>query len=184
MSDDIELKVKRILGKHFLTEPIFCKIKFINDLYFTFWKYYYKITTFPFKVKYFFQRLTRGFDDLDKWNAAWYIARKAAPVLREMKKNLKGTSIKLHREDRFGNIVELSQDEIYSDSNEKDWNGPESFSLEEWQNILDDIIFAFQFQIDFDTVDGTISEDDSKKGFKRQKRGLRLFGIYFNSLWD
>lgn len=184
MNKDVEVKVKRILGKYYLSEPVFSKIKFIDDLYYSFWKYYYKLTSLPFKLKYFFQRLFRGFDDLDKWNAAWYISRKAAPVLREMRKKFYGTSIIKHREDRFGNIIELSEDEIFAHSNEKDFNAPESFSEEEWGAILDDIIFAFQFQINFDKEDGTVDEKEYKEGFKRQKRGLKLFSIYFNNLWD
>lgn len=181
---EIDVKVKRILGKYYLKEPVFSKIKWIDNLYYSFWRYYYKITSLPFKVKYFIQRHIRGYDDLDKWNAAWYISRKAAPVLRAMRKKFYGTSIKRHREDRFGNIVELTEDEIFTHSNEKDFQEPVSFTEDEWGAILDDIIFAFQFQIDFDSEDGTIGEADYREGFKRQKRGLKLFCIYFNNLWD
>lgn len=182
MKSDTELAIKRIMGKYYLEDPF--KLKILNSLYYSFWKYYYKFIGIPYKIKYFVQRHTRGYDDLDKWNASWYIARKAAPVLRAMKQKLHGTAIKRHIENRHGIIIELSEEEIYANSNEKDWQGPAAFTEEEWNSILDDIIFAFQFHIDFDTVDGTISEEDAKKGFKRQKRGLQLFAIYFNSLWD
>lgn len=181
---DINKKVYRILGKYF-DEPVFSKNPLFEGLYLWFWKYYYKLTTIPFKLKYFLQRLFRGYDDLDKWNVAWYIARKAVPVLKAWKNGkINGTSLKWHREDRFGNISELTADEVYADSKSEGWEGPAAFTLEEWKAILDDIIFAFQWQIDFDSVDGTVDEKDFKRGNARQKRGLKLFSIYFNSLWD
>jgi len=181
---DIDKKIYRILGKY-LDEPAFSSNKYVEALYFWFWKYYYKFTSLPFKIKYFFQRLFRGYDDLDKWNAAWYIARKTIPVLKAWRNsNMHGSAIKWHREDRFGNIIELSVDEVYADSEKNGWEGPEAFTLKEWQAIIDDIIFAFQWQIDFDSIDSTVDDKEFKEGNKRQKRGLKLFSIYYNSLWD
>lgn len=177
---DIDKKIYRILGRY-LDKPAFSENVLLESLYLWFWKYYYKFTSLPFKIKYFFQRLFRGYDDLDKWNAAWYIARKTVPVLKAWRNsNIHGSSLKWHREDRFGNIIELTEDEVYADSK----NEIAAFTLEEWKGIIDDIIFAFQWQIDFDSIDGTVNETDFKKGNKRQKRGLKLFSIYFNSLWD
>lgn len=181
---DIDKQVYRVLGKYF-DKHVFSKNKHLEALYFLYWKYYYKAKALPFTIKYFFQRLFRGYDDLDKWNVAWYIARKAVPILKDWRfGKINGTAIIRHREDRFGNIIELTDDEIYAESKSKDWQGPNAFTLEEWKKILDDIIFAFQWQIDFDSIDGTVDEKDFKAGNKRQKKGLKLFGIYFNSLWD
>lgn len=184
LKKDFEKPIYRLLGKY-LDEPAFSDYKAIENLYFLFWRCYYKILGLPHKIKFFLQRVFRGFDDLDKWNAAWYIARKAAPVLRAWRNGkMNSSSVKWHREDRHGNIYELTQDEVYAGSDKKEWTGPSAFTLEEWQAILDDIIFAFQWQIDFDSVDGTVSDKEFKEGSKRQKRGLKLFSIYFNSLWD
>jgi len=177
--EEIELQVKRIMGKWY-SEPVFSENKYIEASYLFFWKWYYRCTSgLYFKCKYALQRLFRGFDDLDKWNAAWYIARKAIPVLKAMRDNFHSTSIKWHREDRFGNIIELTHDEVFVEGEE-----PLAFTEDEWRAILDDIIFTFQWQIDFDSIDGTIAEEDYKKGNKRQKRGLKFFSIYFNNLWD
>lgn len=134
-----------------------------------------------YKLKYLFQRLTRGYDDLDKWNAAWYIARKSIPVLTAMRNEFKGTSIKWHREDRFGDIIELTKDEVFFDD-----GIPPAFSEDEWRSILDDIIYAFQFLLDEDNGDNykNFSEENYKENRKRHKRGLKLFSIYFNNLWD
>lgn len=178
--EEVELQVKRIMGR-WLCEPVFSKNKYIEASYLFFWRWYYKLTSgVYYKCKYFVQRLFRGYDDLDKWNAAWYIARKSIPVLKAMRNNFHGTSIKWHREDRFGEIIALSNDEVFADKNEE----PNSFTEDEWRAVLDDIIFAFQWQIDLDSPDGTVDEKDFKKGEARQKRGLRLFSIYYRNLWD
>jgi hypothetical protein len=176
---EIELQVKRIMGKWY-SEPVFSKNKYIEASYLFFWKWYYKCTSgLYYKCKYALQRLFRGYDDLDKWNAAWYIARKSIPVLQAMRDKFHGTSLKWHREDRFGDIIELTQDEVFVEGEE-----PASFTEDEWRAILDDIIFAFQWQINFDSLDGTVNDEEFKKGNKRQKRGLKLFSIYYNNLWD
>jgi len=181
---EIELQVKRIMGKWY-DEPVFSKHKCIEAAYLFFWKWYYRLTSgVYYKCKYAWQRLFRGYDDLDKWNAAWYIARKAVPVLTAMRNSFHGTSIKWHREDRFGNIELLTTDEVYAGSKEPTYTGPAAFTENEWCAILDDIIFAFQWQIDFDTHDGTVSDKEYKQGDARQKRGLQLFSIYYRSLWD
>ena len=181
---EIELKIKRILGKWY-DEPVFSKNRLIESIYLFFWKYYYKLTSgLYYKCKYSLQRLFRGYDDLDQWNAAWYIARKAVPVLKAMKNNLHSTSIKWHREDRFGNIETLTVEEVFAGSQEPGYEGPNAFTEDEWKSILDEIIFAFQWQINFDSMDGSVSEEEFEEGRKKQKRGLQLFTIYYANLWD
>jgi len=183
-TEEVDLRVKRIVGKWF-DEPVFSKNKYIEALYFFFWKWYYRLTSgVYYKIKYATQRLFRGYDDLDIWNAAWYIARKAIPVLKVMRNRFHGTSIKWHREDRFGDIEVLTADEVYAGSKEPGYEGPNALTEDEWRTILDDIIFAFQWQIDFDSHDRTVSDEEFKAGEKRQKRGLQLFSIYYRMLWD
>lgn len=181
---EVELQVKRIMGK-FFDEPVYSKNKCIEVCYLFFWKWYYRLTSgLYYNCKYAVQRMIRGYDDLDTWNAAWHIARKAVPVLKAMRDRFHGTSIKWHREDRFGNIETLTADEVYAGSKEPGYEGPNAFTEDEWRGILDDIIFAFQWQIDFDSLDGTVDEKQFKQGEKRQKRGLQLFSIYYKNLWD
>ena len=88
-----------------------------------------------------------------------------------------GTSIKWHREDRFGNIIELTKDEVYSDE------VPTAFTEEEWRVILDDIIYGFEFILDQDK-DKEFIEEEYNRNYKRHKRGLKLFSIYYMNLWD
>ena len=96
-----------------------------------------------------------------------------------MKEGFKGTSIKWHREDRFGEIIELTREEVFAD---KDL--PPAFTEEEWRLILEDIIYAFQFILDTDAIDREFNEEEYNKNLKRHKRGLKLFSIYYMNLWD
>jgi hypothetical protein len=181
---EIELQVKRLMGKWY-SEPVYSDNKYIEAAYLFCWRWYYKLTSgLYYQSKYALQRLFRGYDDLDKWNAAWYIARKAVPVLKAMRDKFHCTSLKWHREDRFGNIEVLTAEEVYAGSKEPGYEGPNAFTEDEWRAVLNDIIFAFQWQIDFDSYDRTVSDKEFKAGERRQKRGLQLFSIYYRSLWD
>lgn len=178
--EKVNKKLAEIMSQFGGGEHVYSKYRPIEIfcIFISRWKYTLTYGIF-YKIKYSIQRIFRGYDDLDKWNAAWYIARKAIPVLTEMRNNFKGTSIKRHREDRFNNIVELSRDEICS-------NGefPDSLTEEEWRAVLDEIIFAFQFTLNLDVFDGEFNEEEYNKNYKRQRRGLKLFSIYYDNLWD
>ncbi|NBP02055.1 MAG: hypothetical protein EBU90_18380 [Proteobacteria bacterium] len=181
MNKEIDKKIAELMSRygHPWSEPVYSKHRLIEEccLFISRWKY--KLTEgLYFKIKYFLQRHIRGYDDLDKWNAAWYIARKAIPVLTAMRDKCVGTSIKWHREDRFGDIIELTRDEAFVDE-----NNPPSFTEDEWRAILDDIIYAFQFTLDQDS-DTPYNQEQYEKNYKRHKRGLKLFSIYYMNLWD
>jgi len=180
MSDKINKKLAEIKSRFNWDEPVYSKIRWIEEicLFISRWKY--SLTSgLYFKTKYFIQRQTKGFDDLDKWNAGWFIARKAVAVLKEWrKKPFTGTGIKRHRLDRFGNVVELKRDEIFGD------DVPEAFSEEEWAGIIDEIIFAFEFIINDDLYVLDIKSKEYEEHYKRHKNGLKLFSIYLTSLWD
>jgi len=159
-------------------EPVYSKHRLIEEFCIWVSRWKYTLTSgLYFKIKYFIQRHIRGYDDLDKWNAAWYIARKAIPVLKAMRDNFHGTSLKWHREDRFGNIIELTRDEAFAE------DPPNAFTEEEWRTVLDDIIFAFQFILDQDEGPAD-TQEQYEAAHKRHKRGLKLFSIYYMNLWD
>lgn len=176
---EIDKKIKVIMSR-FLDEPVYSKNKCIEAICLFFARLKFNFTSkLYFKTKYSLQRLFKGYDDLDKWNVAWYIARKSIPVLKEMRNSFVGTSVKWHREDRFGNIEELTKDEVFADEE------PVAFSEDDWRAILDDIIFSFQFILDEDNCgEELFDEEVYKKRHKRYKRGLRLFSIYYGNLWD
>jgi len=178
-SNKVNKKIAEIKSLWGHGEPVYSKYRPIEKLciFISSWKY--KLTEgLYYKLKYLFQRHTRGFDDLDKWNAAWYIARKAIPVLTAMRNNFHGTSVRWHTEDRFGSIRELTHDEVFADD-----TVPDSLSEDEWRAVLDDIIYAFQFILNQDD-DEFYQEKTYLAKKKRHQRGMKLFSIYILNLWD
>jgi len=57
---------------------------------------------------------------------------------------------------------------------------PSCIVYEEWNAILDDMIFAINFAANHDDMDVSSL---TKKDYKRINRGLNLFGKYFMDLW-
>lgn len=186
--NEIEKKIAEIKSSFNIGSPVYSNIRWVEEVCLFISKWKYRLTEgLYYKIKYFIQRQTRGFDDLDKWNAAWYIARKAIPVLKAFRDKFHGTSVRWHREDRFGNIIELTKDEVFVDD-----EIPSSLSEDEWRAVLNDIIYAFQFPLDTDSetfVEGeglfvNYNQEKYDIAFKRHKRGLKLFSIYYMNLWD
>jgi len=173
----IEKKLAELKSR-FGGDPVYSKNKYIESFCLWVSRWNYAITKgLYFKIKFFLQRLFRGYDDLDKWNAGWYIARRAIPVLKAWRNGkIMGTSIVRHREDRFGNIVELDDKDIIIEE-----GAPLAFTEKEWRNVIDNIIFSFEFLIDEDNL---ASVKNYKSNYKRYKKGLKLFSIYLNCLWD
>lgn len=97
------------------------------------------------RIKYLWQRLTRGWDDSDTWSLDSTIAEFVLPRLIRFK--------------------ELN-------------NGhPGNLTWDEWNNILDDMIWSMQAIVD----DKQYNYD--KETDERIQKGLDLFGEYFLGLW-
>ena len=110
-------------------------------------------------IKWFFQRLFRGYSDYDMINYDQFICRKILPSLRYW----------IHRKDRFGYPASLS-------------------SKEEWDNILEEILWAVEeaaygTEEDKAFAAGT-DYDELKKIWDREKNGLELFGKFVQGMWD
>jgi len=182
-NEEINKKIAEIKSKYGNGEHVYFKNETLENICLFLSSWSYRLTKgLYFKVKYFLQRQTRGFDDLDKWNAGWFIARQSIKVLSEWRKGpIMGTSLIRHREDRFGEIVELSNEEIQNNFHDGE---PPVFTEEEWAKVIDDIIFAFKFMLDDDLFVGDVNSEEYKQNHKRHKRGLKLFSIYLICLWD
>lgn len=53
---------------------------------------------------------------------------------------------------------------------------------EEWNEILDKMIYAFKYAIEKNTL--LFSHKEEKKMIKRYKEGMALFAEHFMDLWD
>ena len=119
-------------------------------------------------------------DDYDTWSADHTLALIILPLLKKLNKY--GTPA-TDRED-------APADAIYDDPVDDEYSRP--FSDARWKYILGEMIYAFEMIID-DEWDLEIYE---KRGWskeslaerdeiqKRVSNGLRLFGKYYQSLWD
>jgi hypothetical protein len=110
-------------------------------------KLYYRVCR---KVKFFWQRRCRGWDDSETWSLDYTIARFILPRLRRFKEVNDGVPVNIG-------------------------------SLDEWNLIIDKIIFAFETYIKYDDYDVYI--ETNKKLAKQVDDGFDLFRKYFCQLW-
>lgn len=106
---------------------------------------------------FFYQRITRGFDDSDLWNLDHTISKFILPRLIAFKDYQNGWP---------GN---------FQQENESD----EETSIR-WQSVIDDIIFFHQAIVDGDKY-GFYDEPDKKL---RYDDGKEYFIKYYENLWD
>lgn len=57
---------------------------------------------------------------------------------------------------------------------------PNGLTPEQWSEILDKMIYGFEFTVSDDKMFGKFDEEE----YDKAKEGLRLFGEYFHALWD
>ena len=58
---------------------------------------------------------------------------------------------------------------------------PSHLTEERWDEILDEMIWAFTYKRDnFDTI----MDEDGEAAQERMSNGFRLFGEYYENLWD
>lgn len=134
------------------------------------------------KTKHYYQKFRYGVSDYECWNLDFTIAKAILPKLKRFR------SMK-----RWGCPAAFTADgEMIRNPNDP---GGEPFlylTEEEWNQILDEIIFAFDYTINEDHYNKLPAKpgesnkyiDKSQKLFERQKRGLKLFTLYYGNLWD
>lgn len=99
------------------------------------------------RVRWFWQRRTRGFDDTVLWSLDYHITKFILPRLKAFAENPR---------------ISYSTD-----------------TPEEWQRILDEMVWAFQFMADHESGWGGTPEE-----LKRMRAGLKLFAKWYGALWD
>ena len=116
-------------------------------------------------IKWFFQRIFRGYSDYDFWDFGEFACRKILPYLK-----------KWVAMERHGYPEDVG-------------------SFEEWNKILDEIVWAVEetaTQKDEDAVHekygGFLTDNraytELEAIWKRQERGMELFGKYIGAMWE
>jgi len=126
---------------------------------------------FKRKVKWPIQRFFRGYSDCDVWNMNDRIGEVVAPLLKAYRNSPKcGFPIK--------------------EWNDEDVNASVSFTEDEWNAIVDDMIFAFEYMANsyFPPDDVLLAHDVGYKIYQeyneRYEKGIKLFAEYAGALWD
>ncbi len=140
-------------------------------------RYYYKflvnrIDEYFDIIKYSYQRLRRGYADVDLWNLDY---RLSSIIYNHM-----DGFIKMERVDF---IPKLDEDDIPTDFKEQHNNSYEEYAHLYWEVILNDIRTAFEIiSKDYDVEFFPGKTEDMIE--KDVERGLKYFGKYFTQLWD
>ena len=128
-----------------------------------------------------YQLCTRGWSDRDLWSLDYTIAKFALPRLIELKKQMHGVPNSM-----FPTLPE-GEYEYSKEQTEQ--------SITEWNETLEEIIFAMDFVANCREYDYHPKKDwperPTKEDYaellaveKRVQEGFILFGTHFRSLWD
>lgn len=108
-------------------------------------------------------------DPWDTWSMDHTLAKIVVPMLKQLRDTTHGSPV-VDWEDRpdhlIGCIIEPNNGEV------------DEFFHQAWDWVLTEMIYSFQHSIDQWDVDSEQVDHD------RVKNGFRLFGKYYQNLWD
>jgi hypothetical protein len=118
----------------------------------------------------------------DTWNMDYTLAKIVLPMLKQLKATKHG-SPNVDAEDVPLNLRPKEEDVLkYKELGETD---PDFFKRWDW--IMDEMIYAFDCKVNKEEVYVRFDIKDRKGMEKEQERisnGFRLFGKYYENLWD
>lgn len=117
-----------------------------------FWKWH----NLKQSVKFFEQRLFRGWDDSETWSLDYSLAKHILPRLERLRQKVSQSP-----------ATPLLDDD----------------DCKKWFDTLDKMIFAFTKIIEQNDGEETLSIDDENKENEKIQEGLDLFGKHYRNLW-
>lgn len=123
-------------------------------------------------------------DQYDTWSMDHTLAIIVAPMLKQLKATKHGSPF-VDDEDVPEHLRSTAAPELTED--EKKWGETDALFHARWTYILNEMIFAFDLELDDEWEDEYYKNsnyDEMNKVFERQKNGYRLFGKYYQGLWD
>ena len=123
-------------------------------------------------------------DDYDTWSMDHTLSIIILPMLKQLKATKHGSAF-VDDED----VPEHLRSTAAPPLTEEQQNYGETDGLfhERWTYVLDEMIYAFEKELDDDWESVYYENNDidgMNKIFDRQKTGFRLFGKYYQGLWD
>jgi hypothetical protein len=117
--------------------------------------------------------------DYDLWNADHTIGLIVLPILKRL------------REDEIHAVPDVDNEDLPEDLHEKSHEARDDFLIKRWQYILDQMIFSFESTVgnnihwmDQFFKNYAFDSEDYKNYEKRIANGFKLFGKYFQALWQ
>ena len=133
----------------------------------------YAIMEFPSKVKWFYQRGSRGWSDRSAWSIDIWLIDNLIPMLEQLKRDKHGTPFSMYRkkdgDDKHGNPTEEA----------------DRLAEQRWNNVLNEILFGLKCakkiqDLDYDYKDKNLTSRLTKSA----QRSFNLIGKHLFSLWD
>ena len=130
---------------------------------------YSKVYNGYWSVKYFFQRLFRGYDNVDIFA---FDTRLATIIVKRLKEFRKIVSHVPHEMiEKCGYTSDMNRDEF-------------EIVLAEWKKELDKMIHAFELTANDDWNFKCNCEGQADVLELKRQRGIKLFAKYYDNLWD
>ena len=128
-------------------------------------------------------------DDYDVWNLDHSLALIIVPALKKLKEKKQGAPF-VDNEDVSEELRASDEDlHTYSKNGETD-----DRYFDRWDYIMDEMIWAFQQKLEDDwdeqffsgghALNGKFNKEGYEKYSDRINNGFKLFGKYYNGLWD
>lgn len=127
-----------------------------------------------------FQKSNEGEDELridpwDTWSLDHTLAKIIAPCLRQLRDTTHGAPLVFNVDVPEELHGPESHDAAYND---KHW-------FDRWDYVLNEMIFAFEAVLDENSLDLWAENEEAYEAWQaRKENGLRLFGKYYEGLWD
>lgn len=169
----MEEKIENIAQEHedyeiFDLECLDFKTNWFQRLWWSIEYFFHNLFT---RIKYFFQRGKRGYDDSDTWDVSMYLAKSIVALVGNMRDNFKSVPIALYENENIP--AEKDEDGFfigYPDESVK-------LAEEKWRDVLATIVVGFQSY-----YNGAGCPHDYDEG--ALKKSFELLEKYFIHLWD
>ena len=162
-----------------LTEDVFARWDKENEKWYNkyfvipFHTFIYAIGEFPSKVKWFYQRGSRGWSDRSAWSIDSWLVDNLIPMLERLERDKHGTPLSMFRK---------------KDGVDKDGNSTDEANIlaeQRWNNVLREIIYGLKCakkiqDLDYDYEDKELT----KRLTKSSQRSFELIGKHLFNLWD
>ena len=120
------------------------------------------------------QKVKVKIDRYDTWSADLTLSYIILPILKQLQEDKHGSPFT----DDDDVPLRLKSTSANPKENEHD---TDEFHHQRWDYIMNEMIFAFEFQFKEELYSQEQTDIDDRE---RAKKGLALFGKYYNNLWD